>query len=111
MVSPPKRLTGVLCIPLPSQALSEAEIAELEALKTWARSAAVDAGIELAAIEGAFDSAEDIVARIFRRIQEADIIVSIIHHGSPNVMFESGYAIGLGKTDPPPSKGDRLDSL
>lgn len=97
MISPPKTLTGVLCIPLPSQVLSEADIAELEALKTWARAAAVDGGIELAAIEGAFDSAEDIVARIFRRIQEADIIVSIIHHGSPNVMFESGYAIGWGK--------------
>jgi SAM-dependent methyltransferase len=57
----------------------------------------VSVGIELREVEGAYDSNELVVARIYKHLQEADIVVSVVREVNANVFFESGYALGWGK--------------
>ena len=88
---------GVLCIAFPNDNRLSGAADRLDRLRNWVVEAGSDADIELSAVEGEFDDKEDIVSRIYRRIQDADIVVSVVFENNPNVFFESGYAIGLGK--------------
>jgi nucleoside 2-deoxyribosyltransferase len=40
---------------------------------------------------------ESIVERIYREIERADLVVAELSGGNPNVIYETGYAHGLGK--------------
>ena len=96
-MSSTQHLRGVLCTPFANAQRSAGDDERLRALIRWVKDAAKKADIQLATVEGGYDSARQIIDRIYREIETADVVVTIVREANANAFFESGYAIGLGK--------------
>ena len=60
------------------------------------RSACVAAGVECARVDKQIFS-ESILDRIYAQMERAEIVIAEMTGHNPNVLYETGYAHGLGK--------------
>lgn len=88
---------GFLCTPFPKSSRPAGENEDLKKLIAWIKGAAQIGNIDLRTIAGEYDSDQQIVERIFREVERADLVVTVVREANASAFFEAGYATGIGQ--------------
>ena len=89
--------TGVICIPFSDDETTLKDQALLKRILALVVEAGRANDLELGEIRGDYSTATAVIDRIYRRIQDAELVVVVALEPNPNVFFEAGYATGWNK--------------